>query len=147
MKLRLWRSDRYPVVLLDSSPTGEEEERNLFLNPVNNPTDLNDVMMRERMQDMDERIIFADRAFLIAILWVIFLICLPILQSVLSFWKFGLTDAQFITVITTTTASVFGFWYLVGRYLFPQPGGGRSAERIPIRHHAPPAANTRTNPR
>lgn len=34
----------------------------------------------------------------------------------------GLDDPQFITVVTTTTASVFGFWFLVGRYLFPSNG-------------------------
>ena len=31
---------------------------------------------------------------------------------------FDLTDAEFIAVVTTTTASVFGFLVIVARYLF-----------------------------
>jgi hypothetical protein len=35
----------------------------------------------------------------------------------------GLEQAEFITVVTTTTGSVFGFWWLVGSYLFPSQRG------------------------
>lgn len=122
MHLQIWRSKKKAEVLLDETPSGEEEEIHLFNNPIDRPTDLNEVILRERLQDMGERIIFADRAFLLAFLWVVFLIALPILQMFFSIWGKGLTDIQFSTVITTTTASVFGFWYLVGRYLFPNSG-------------------------
>lgn len=117
MKLQIWRHRN--VLLLDNDPSGQEEEQFLFSNTVNHPTDLNSVILQERMQDMGERIIFADRAFLITFIWVIFLILLPLIQMIFSCWGKGLSDSQFITVVTTTTASVFGFWALVGRYLFP----------------------------
>jgi hypothetical protein len=120
--LRIWRSKKKPELLLDLTPTGQEEEENLFDTPVNQPTDLNEQILRERVQDMGERIIFADRAFLLALIWVVFLVILPVLQLIFSIWGKGLSDVQFSTVITTTTASVFGFWYLVGRYLFPNNG-------------------------
>lgn len=118
-KLKLWREPNNGKILIDTTPTGREEERFLFETPVSDPRDLNDVILRERMQNMGERIVFADRAFLIAFVWVVFLIVLPFAQMIFSIWGHGLTDPQFVTVITTTTASVFGFWYLVGRYLFP----------------------------
>jgi hypothetical protein len=42
--------------------------------------------------------------------------------TVAQFWLnakgVGLDRYQFITLITTTSGSVFGFWLLVGRYLF-----------------------------
>jgi hypothetical protein len=108
------------IVVLDRTPTGQEEEELLFDNPVEEPADLNDRLDQvERVQDMTERKKFADRAFAITVLWVAFLIILPFVQMFFSIWGMGLTDAQFITVVTTTTAAVFGFWMLVGRYLFP----------------------------
>lgn len=119
MNLRIWRSNKKLTLLLDDSPTGREEEENLFANPINKPTDLNSLILHERTQDMGERIFFADRAFFLTFIWVIFLVVLPFVQMIFSIWGKGLSDSQFITVVTTTTTSVFGFWYLVGRYLFP----------------------------
>lgn len=119
MKLQIWRSEKDNMVFLDSTPTGSEEEENLFAHPIDKPTDLNGIILRERMQDMGERIVFADRAFFLTFIWVVFLVCLPFIQMIFSIWNKGLTDPQFVTVVSTTTASVFGFWYLVGRYLFP----------------------------
>ena len=52
-------------------------------------------------------------------LWVIFLISVTFVQLFLRIFERGLHDGEFIAVVTTTTASVFGFWWLVGRYLFP----------------------------
>jgi hypothetical protein len=119
VKLQIWRSSKNQI-LLDETPSGEEEEQNLFDNIVASPADLNAVICRERMQDMGERILFADRAFLLTLIWVGFLVILPLIQMVLSFWGKGLSDAEFITVVTTTTTAVFGFWFLVGQYLFPK---------------------------
>lgn len=109
-----------PIIVLDRTPTGREEEEYLFDNPVEEPSDLNAKLdQAERVQDMGERKKFADRAFAITVLWVLFLIALPFVQMLFSIWGVGLTDSQFVTVVTTTTAAVFGFWLLVGRYLFP----------------------------
>lgn len=108
------------LVVLDPTPTGQEEEEFLFETPIHEQTDLNDKLDRaERIQDMSERKKFSDRAFAITVIWVMFLILLPFVQMIFSIWGVGLTDSQFITVVTSTTAAVFGFWMLVGRYLFP----------------------------
>lgn len=116
--LTLWRERvKKDKLLLDFSPTGEEEEANLFNEGVTDPSDLNEVILKERVQDMSERIFYADRAFLVTMVWVVFLVILTFAQMTVSFWDKGLSDAQFITVVTTTTASVFGFWLLVGNYL------------------------------
>ena len=116
-KLKLWRNDNTDVVVLDTTPTGEEEDQNLFNNPVSSPTDLNAQILNERRQDMSERLIFADRAFLVTLLWMGFLAALTLIQIIVSFWDSGLSDVQFGAVVTTTSASVFGYWYLVGKYL------------------------------
>lgn len=116
--LTLWRERvKKDKLLLDFSPTGEEEEANLFNEGVVDPSDLNEVILKERMQDMSERIYYADRAFLVTLIWVFFLVGLTFAQMLASIWNHGLSDAQFVTVVTTTTASVFGFWLLVGNYL------------------------------
>lgn len=108
------------LIVLDRTPTGTEEEEFLFENPVDEPVDLNAKLDHaERLQDMGERRKFSDRAFAITVIWVAFLIVLPFVQMIFSAFGSGLSDAQFVTVITTTTAAVFGFWLLVGRYLFP----------------------------
>jgi hypothetical protein len=135
--LLLWRSDPQRVVVaIDRSPTGDEEQENLFNNPVDEPSDLNSLVVLERRQDMSERLIFADRAFFITMIWVLFLVSLPIVQIGVSFWGKGLTDPQFITVVTTTTAGVFGFWLLVGRYLYQkggssEPNGYSTTRKVP----------------
>jgi hypothetical protein len=41
-----------------------------------------------------------------------------VIQFIARMFGSGLRDIEYITVITTTTASVFGFWAIVGRYLF-----------------------------
>ena len=117
MRLKLWRDNKSNDLLLDNTPTGVEEEENLFENPVGDPRELNAQILRERMQDMNERVLYADRSFLVTLVWVGFLVLLTAAQLALSWWERGLSDWQFVTVVTTTTASVFGFMLLVGRYL------------------------------
>lgn len=67
---------------------------------------------------MKERIRYANNAYGITQAWIGFLIVITIMQFSLKPLGMGLSDAAFITVFTTTTASIFGFWLLVGRYLF-----------------------------
>jgi hypothetical protein len=69
-------------------------------------------------QDIDERKTFADRAFGITIIWIVFLLILTLCQFFLRKFEFGLSPLEFNIVFSTTTASVFGFWFLVGKYLF-----------------------------
>ena len=69
-------------------------------------------------QDMGERIRYATNAYGITQAWIGFLIVLTLAQLCLKPIGIGLSDASFIAVFTTTTAAVFGFWLLVGNYLF-----------------------------
>lgn len=69
-------------------------------------------------QDMKERFRYASNAYGITQAWIGFLMVLTMAQASLKGIGFGLSDSAFITVFTTTTASVFGFWALVGQYLF-----------------------------
>lgn len=80
---------------------------------------------RSYKQDMRERKRFAENAYGITQTWVGFLMVLTFSQFSLKSIGLGLSDTAFVTVFTTTTASVFGFWLLVGRYLFP---GDRNSE-------------------
>lgn len=121
-RLKLWHEPNDNQLFLDDTPRGVEEEQYLFSNPVQDPRDLNEVILQERMQDMSQRLVYADRAFLVTMIWVVFLVLLTFLQMLFSIGGYGLSDAQFVTVVTTTTASVFGFWLLVGRYLHPNSG-------------------------
>lgn len=100
-KLKLWREKPNNSILLDLTPTGREEEENLFNNTVEDPRDLNQVVLHERVQNMSERVLFADRAFYVTLVWVYFLVGLTVGQMVLSFWNAGLSDAQFVTVVMT----------------------------------------------
>lgn len=130
-KLKIWRDPPNNSILLDATPTGREEEENLFSQPVDDPRDLNQVVLRERMQNMSERVIYADRAFLVTLIWVIFLVSITLFQMLLSIWGVGLSDAQFVTVVITTTASVFGFWLLVGQYLHRRTDEANGGESQP----------------
>lgn len=58
--------------------------------------------------------------------WIGFLIVLIISQFTLKPMGYSLATEEFIAVVVSLTGSVFGFWYLVGRYLFePKRGNGR----------------------
>ena len=126
---RLFRLTKRGILEIDQTPSGEEEELFFELGPsddweaIERATDRVDSMDRVAVdsarQDMGERKLFHDRAFYVTLVWILFLILIPILQMILSIWDKGLSNEQFITVITSTTLAVFGFWTLVGKYLFP----------------------------
>jgi hypothetical protein len=101
-------------IQLDETPSGKEEALQ-FSNPEEKQKHLE---LASYKQDMTESKCFADRAYGITQTWVGFLIVVTIAQMLLKDVKMGLSENEFIVVFTTTTASVFGFWVLVGRYLF-----------------------------
>lgn len=72
-------------------------------------------------QDMGERKRYANHAYAITQAWVGFLIVVTIAQMALKPLGMDLETPEYITFVTTTTASVFGFWLLVGNYLFRKP--------------------------
>ncbi|MGN6208119.1 hypothetical protein [Asticcacaulis sp.] len=111
--------DSQEFVDLDETPTPEEESEEF-----KTPDELKIEEIRasrlknsQFQDDMKARRKFANRAFGITIFWLIALVVFVSLQFT-KFFGFSLTEAEFITVVTTTTASVFGFWMLVGSYLF-----------------------------
>jgi hypothetical protein len=59
------------------------------------------------------------------------LISISFVQLIAKFFGHGLDTAEFVAIVTTTTASIFGFWWLVGRYLFST--GASLPERIDTR--------------
>ena len=101
-------------VEVDRTPT-REEEADVFRNQRERAAKLaND----SDHQGMGERKRYADNAYGITQAWIGFLMVLTTAQFSLKPINMGLSDTAFITVFTTTTASVFGFWLLVGQYLF-----------------------------
>ena len=52
-------------------------------------------------------------------MWLGFMIVIISAQFGLSGFDLGLQTEEFIAVIVSSTGLVFGFWMLVGRYLFP----------------------------
>jgi hypothetical protein len=106
--------DESGYVQLDRTPTGGEETE-FFLNEAERAAKIaND----SNHQDMGERKRYADNAYGITQAWIGFLIVMTIAQFSLKPIGMGLSESAFITVFTTTTASIFGFWLLVGNYLF-----------------------------
>lgn len=106
------------TVDLSTAPSGEAEREDLFTSESE----------KERLrlynisfqQDIDERKRYARRAYKITKIWVWFLIGLSTFHLFCKVvWGRGFEATEFMTVVTTTTGSVFGFWWLVGRYLFP----------------------------
>lgn len=81
----------------------------------------------EHRQILDHRHRFSEISYGIMQAWVGFLIVLTMAQFTLKGLGLGmgLDEAEFIAVITTTTASVFGFGLLVGNFLFPKGGSAR----------------------
>lgn len=73
-------------------------------------------------QDVFERKRYASHAYSITQAWIGFLIVVTIAQMALAPFGMSLKTAEYVAFVTTTTASVFGFWLLVGNYLFSRRG-------------------------
>jgi hypothetical protein len=117
---------------LDKDPDPEKEAKELE-GPEEKTKHLKNV---DLAQDIGERGKYALRSFILTCVWVGFVIASTAAQFWLNAYGHGIDKYQFITLITTTTASVFGFWLLVGRYLFPSssaraPSETRRADKAP----------------
>lgn len=99
---------------LDKSPDPEKEARE-FETPEERKRHLHNENLA---QDIIERRKYSQRSFNLTCVWVGFIIMSTVAQFVLNAIHRGIDRYQFITLITTTTGSVFGFWLIVGRYLF-----------------------------
>lgn len=65
-----------------------------------------------------ERKSFADRSYHVTIYWLFGLAVLVIAQYKARLWGIGLKASEFIALVTTTSATILGFWWLVGRSLY-----------------------------
>ena len=73
------------------------------------------VQLKRLLDDNKARKVFSVIIFAITILWM-FLVLIIVVQC--SRKVFHLSDGVLIALITTTTANVFGFFYVVVNYLF-----------------------------
>ena len=71
--------------------------------------------LKRLLDDNRARKIFSNIIFAITVLWM-FLVLFIVIQC--SRKVFNLSDGVLIALITTTTANVFGFFYVVVNYLF-----------------------------
>lgn len=87
-----------------------------------------DIQQTGARQIIGQRDIYAKAALGILQAWVGFLMVIILAQMTLRTLGTGLHDSEFITTITTTTASIIAFTFIVARYLFPE-GGSRDGLR------------------
>lgn len=124
--VRSRRPPSAPEIRLDPTPTGDEEYRD-WLDERSLTPEWNPDAARTRVDKIARRL---------ALVWSLFLVFIIMAQGIgegvsvlLPFYnvrvpllpKFSLDPSEFIAVVTTTTASVFGFLIIVARYLFKQP--------------------------
>src|SRR3990167_6636673 len=109
------------VILLSKNPSGFDEERYLFEHPIQDPTELNErLKIQQKKQDLSYREQYYRMTHCLVRTWTWFLIVLTGIQMIMSVWNKGLVPSEFIALVTTTTGTIFGLFYLVGRYLFPE---------------------------
>ena len=102
-------------VPLERNPTPEQEAQDVFETHEEKAKRL----MNEGLeQDIQERRKYAKRSFNLTCAWLLFIAASTTAQFTLKAFGKGLDPSEFITLITTTTGAVLGFWLLVGRYLF-----------------------------
>jgi hypothetical protein len=103
--------------LIDQTPTGEEESA-LFNRPalLTSTRDTRDLLENADYHgDILGKRRFGYFAIKVGKLWAITLVLVVFMQG----WGIlQLEPEEFIAVVSTTTASVFGLVYVVGRYLF-----------------------------
>lgn len=84
----------------------------------------NERKRRERLGDVQFGYAVASGA--LTLVWVIFLICVVGLQFKAKREGVGsLTAAELIAILTTTTATIAGLWWQVGKHLYPVPTSQR----------------------
>ena len=114
--------DQSALIEIDPNPSPEEEYDD-FDDPAKR---LAKLQADDFEGDIEEKKKFAWHAYRLAWTWLTFLIVVTWLQAVPDWFSFKLDDWAFRILFTSITAAVFGFAYLIGKYLFPS--GGRSRD-------------------
>ena len=104
-------------------PKSNEEKKSVSNQDPAEPTVPSQGIVDDRArQDNAESRIYAERAYNIVFIWIVFLFAIILMQFFMKKLGYGLEREEFIAVVGSLTASMFGFWYLVGRHLFPVQG-------------------------
>jgi hypothetical protein len=84
-------------------------------NQINWDLEVKRIEVQEHIQNISERKRYANRVFIFVISWLIAAIAILILNGLRIL---HLSDTILSVLIGTTTLDIFGFFYLVMRYLF-----------------------------
>ncbi len=132
-KASLGTNEEPTTLQLDTTPTGMEEEAAFSEPGILDPRIWVDPDVRLKLlsnadfaNDIKEKRRFAKFAYRVAAIWAFFLIIVIWLQAVPDWFGFVLPDLAFSLVVGSLTLSIFGFAYLVGKYLFPEGGSKRN---------------------
>lgn len=83
--------------------------------------DLKRIYIETLKQNNNERKKYARHIFIVTCFWTAIIFAILILNG-LKAWKFYLSDALLITLISTTTVNLIAFFLLVTQYLFNTKG-------------------------
>ena len=79
---------------------------------------------------LEERRIYAEKLFMLSVVWTIFIGAFLVAAGL---GNLRVSDSVLIALITTTTANVLGLFYIVAKWLFPQPAAESSvSSRQPV---------------
>ncbi|MCH2486469.1 MAG: hypothetical protein MK010_01830 [Erythrobacter sp.] len=112
------QEDDQSVVIVDPNPTPQDEARDFSTD-----AELGKLRVHDRRSDLVLKRRYFQLTQKVTGRWACFIIIAVSAQIVLNAFGLGLSDAAFIALITTTTTTLLGFWFLIGRYLFPQGKG------------------------
>lgn len=119
-----WRKKRASsdTWLLDETPTAEEEFQHfgmpeLLLDTKNTRDYLENL---DYSRDIRQKKHFARFSYCVAVPWFLLLVCSVVAQGYDGGWQ--LEVPEFVALVTTTTGSIFGFAYVLGRFLYGSKG-------------------------
>lgn len=117
---------------LDKTPSGQEEELAYSEPQIYDPKMWQNPDVRRKLlanqdfeNDIKEKQRFARFAYCVSGVWVVFLMIIVWCQAIPDWFGFELPEGTFGLVVGSLTLSVFGFAFLVGKYLFPEGGAKR----------------------
>lgn len=116
---------------IDRTPTAREEFEAFEEPTIYDPIQWSDPDVAAKQlrnedfhNDIREKKRFAKHAYRLNHVWIFFLFLVTLLQGTHLF-GFKLDEWGFRIIFVSTTATVFGFALLVGKYLFPSDGRGK----------------------
>ncbi len=122
MKKPLWGFDPGPpdddeFIDADRNPSPEKEARDL-----RNPEEIESSKLdnQEKKDNLKARADYAEKAYRLVWTWTSCVMIITLVQFIAKSSGNALHHSSFIALVVSTSGLMFGFWALVGRYLFPQ---------------------------